>query len=190
MIGVYSSPEERRAAIRSGLEGLASAVAEAYRLRDWEHFGYETWADYVASFDILRLAAPERQLMAREMRDEGMSTRAIGTALGVDKGTVRNDLGNNSPPAQVVGTDGKSYPATKPVPPPRQNFEDWEQRSRAQALATVLRSVGRLAGVGAMPDFLETARRAHAYKYLDTSREELLSAIEALTSLSREDIWT
>jgi hypothetical protein len=49
-----------------------------------------------------------------------MSTRAIGSALGVDPKTVRNDLaqlGKNSPvPDRVTGTDGKERPAVRPAP--------------------------------------------------------------------------
>ena len=47
-----------------------------------------------------------------ELRAAGMSTRAIGDAVGVDPQTVLNDLGRveNSTPVAVVGLDGKTYP--------------------------------------------------------------------------------
>lgn len=47
-----------------------------------------------------------------------MSTRAIGSALGVSKGTVVHDLaggiGQNYPmPERIATTDGRTYPATR-----------------------------------------------------------------------------
>lgn len=52
------------------------------------------------------------------MRSEGMSTRAIGSALGTSEGTVRNDLAGaqDYAPAPVTGTDGKTYAPRQPEP--------------------------------------------------------------------------
>lgn len=51
------------------------------------------------------------------LKDRGMSNRTIGSILGVDPKTVRNDLQaastNVEPvPERVTGPDGKSYPVT------------------------------------------------------------------------------
>lgn len=57
----------------------------------------------------------ERLEVVKALRDEGHSTRAIAGAVGVDHSTVVRDLsgGASAPPAQVTGTDGKSYPAAR-----------------------------------------------------------------------------
>jgi hypothetical protein len=54
------------------------------------------------------------------------SNRAIAADLGVDKETVRKarSRGDQSPPAVVIGQDGKSYPATKPPPDTEQALID------------------------------------------------------------------
>lgn len=45
------------------------------------------------------------------MRELGMSTRAIGAALGVSDFTVRQDVGAiDHAPAPTIGLDGKTYP--------------------------------------------------------------------------------
>jgi len=77
-----------------------------------------------------RHMTPElRKEIVAELRADGKSTRAIAEAVGVSKDTVRNDLknsgGDNSPPAGITGTDGKTYPSraerlglnAKPTPP-------------------------------------------------------------------------
>lgn len=53
------------------------------------------------------------------LRDAGLSTRAIGAALGVSKGTVGNAGAQNWAPAPVTGRDGKQYsPKPKPTADP------------------------------------------------------------------------
>lgn len=110
---VATTPEARRDAIQRGLENLVPIIAAAYKARDWEHFGFDTWAGYVASFGQLRLPRLERQAAVRELREEGLSQRAIGEALGVTPMTVGRDLPpvTNVTPAPITGLDGKAYPA-------------------------------------------------------------------------------
>jgi hypothetical protein len=55
------------------------------------------------------------------LRADGMSTRAIASALGVGQTQVRRDLAEVSrdgSPATVTGTDGKQHPASRPAPKP------------------------------------------------------------------------
>lgn len=122
--------------IRVSWDELAPLVTVAYRRRAWVALGYESWDAYCsAEMDGARLALPvaERRERTAELRDAGMSTRAIGSALGVDPKTVRNDLasgGEYSPPEQtaanapesprtVTGTDGRNYPARPSAPVPK-----------------------------------------------------------------------
>lgn len=115
----------RAASIRAGIErfvrDVVPQIAQAYLCRDWAALGYRSWEAYVRGeygLDRLRLARSERQEAVGTLRVYGMSTRAIGTALGVDQGTVRNDLATVPPaaaPVAVVGADGKRYEPTRPA---------------------------------------------------------------------------
>src|SRR5689334_2906111 len=64
-----------------------------------------------------QMNAEDRKDLARQMRAEGASTRAIADRLGTSEATVRNDLSGvqNCAPDVVTGRDGKSYPATRPT---------------------------------------------------------------------------
>jgi transposase-like protein len=60
----------------------------------------------------------ERQRIVAELRALGHSVRAIAGTVGAPKSTVADDLkvsGSGHVPAEVVGTDGKRYPATRPA---------------------------------------------------------------------------
>lgn len=70
--------------------------------------------------DRRQLEPEQRREVVAHLREKGHSYRAIGEALGVDKRTVQRDTesgGAGAPPAPetVRGTDGKQYPATRPV---------------------------------------------------------------------------
>jgi len=102
------------------LVGAARAdIIESYRQRDWITLGYESWdALCAAEFGtVLRLSIEDRQQAAAELHDAGMSTRAIGSALGISDTTVVRALSGASNEATdtVTGLDGKSYPAKRPV---------------------------------------------------------------------------
>lgn len=118
----------RAASIREGVERFAREtvpqIGQAYLCRDWEALGYPSWEFYVRGefgLDRLRLPRGDRQSAVGTLRLFGMSTRSIGQALGVDQKTVVNDLrtagpaGDGSPPAEVVGADGKRYAAARPA---------------------------------------------------------------------------
>lgn len=89
----------------------------------WQPLGYESWTAYVAAeFGAIlkRLDRADRLPAVVKMRELGMSTRAIGEVVGVDPKTVRNDLnragGEYSPPAEVTGTDDKTYQPARVLP--------------------------------------------------------------------------
>lgn len=102
--------------IRSAVTVAVDAITEAWQGRAWEVLGYASWDALCESEFGVRLQLPQAERMAvvGTMTADGMSTRAIGTALGVDKDTIREDRlrGGNPPPAQVIGLDGKRYPPT------------------------------------------------------------------------------
>ncbi|MEU4592905.1 hypothetical protein [Micromonospora aurantiaca (nom. illeg.)] len=119
--------ERIRAGIHNYLETLAE-IALAWERRDWQVLEYADWQAYVDGefgADRLKLPTEHRQKAVAELRLAGMSTRAIGTALGVGQSTVRDDLrqlsGTTQLPDKVRGTDGRERPASRPpaaaVPP-------------------------------------------------------------------------
>ncbi|MGI8753573.1 MAG: hypothetical protein ACR2MN_14925 [Acidimicrobiales bacterium] len=101
--------------IRTHVEDIKTLVVAAYRARDWDVLGYATWAEYCTEEFGGTIAIPreERGDVVFTLRDAGLSTRAIGAAIGVSKDTVRNDLagGEYSPPAEPA-------PAGVPAPSP------------------------------------------------------------------------
>jgi transposase-like protein len=57
-----------------------------------------------------RIPREVRKAVVNELRKDGMSTRAVAAALGIDKRQVARDSGGADVPTS--GTDGKTY--TKP----------------------------------------------------------------------------
>ena len=115
----------RAGRIRTGLETVArlqTDIIAAYQRRDWARLGYATWEEYVhGEFGThrVKVTRSQRREIVERLRGEGLSTRAIGAALGVDQRTVRRDLpaaAGDAVPGRVVGVDGKSY--TAPEAPP------------------------------------------------------------------------
>jgi enamine deaminase RidA (YjgF/YER057c/UK114 family) len=132
--------------IRVALEHSYTLIIAAYQGRAWAAMGYSSWDAYCqGEFGSLALQPPreERQAVVMSMREAGMSTRAIGSALQASHTTIERDIassrraievadnsagGTYVPPAEanVVGLDGKSYPAApaRPRKPGRGTFED------------------------------------------------------------------
>lgn len=131
--------ERIRAGIRSMSE-LQQDIADAYHARDWETLGYQTWDSYVTGEfggAMPRLDRTERRELVVNLRAEGLSTRAIAAATGVDQKTVVNDQravrsgeeisspGKEAEPDRpVTGLDGKTY---EPKNPQRGNKEEPEE---------------------------------------------------------------
>lgn len=106
--------------IRVGLDAVWNDVAEAYTRVAHKALGYDSWDDYCATeFGSSRIKLPKenRPEQIRSMFEQGVSIKAIVTATGVARNTVRNDLrqgGQFDPPAKQLGQDGKTY--TRPEP--------------------------------------------------------------------------
>ena len=80
-----------------GLLGTAyKKLITAYHGRAWTWLGYETWDAYCkAEFKdagMVRLDPIRRRDIVSELREAGMSTRAISSGLGVSVGTVHTDI--------------------------------------------------------------------------------------------------
>lgn len=117
----YGDARERIDRIKAHVSAAWSDIVEAYRNRDWITLGYADWDTLCSEeFGGARIALPadDRRAVVADLRGAGMSTRAIGSALGVHKDTVRNDLaatGENSPVDTVQSLDGRQRPATQPA---------------------------------------------------------------------------
>ncbi|HET6915312.1 MAG TPA: helix-turn-helix domain-containing protein [Acidimicrobiales bacterium] len=81
-------------ALRQSLTTSWDLLVEAYQRRAWAALGYESWDAYTdAELGETRLRLPreQRREVVASMTEAGMSTRAIGSALGVDPMTVSRD---------------------------------------------------------------------------------------------------
>lgn len=122
--------------IKVGVEAVWHLIVEAYNRGAHRALGYSSWDDYCTrEFGTARLKLPreERQEVVASLRDSGLSIRAITAATGISRRTVQGDLkqvAQSSPPAsdtqeaydrmrealvakskpaEVTGTDGKTY---------------------------------------------------------------------------------
>lgn len=94
-------------------------IARIHATKAWLMIGYDNWDDLcIEQFGgwVPNLGIEDRREVVSELTEAGLSTRAIGSALGVDDRTVRRDQGAaNAAPVPVQGLDGKTY---KPKPKP------------------------------------------------------------------------
>ncbi|MFF6781392.1 hypothetical protein [Streptomyces sp. NPDC012510] len=106
--------------IKVAVEGTWLLIQEAYTSRTWAALGYATWDAYCAAeFGTARLRLPreERQEVVASLRESGMSLRAISSATGISPATaMRDSRVSDETPAVVLGTDGGTYAAARPVP--------------------------------------------------------------------------
>ena len=112
--------------IKVGVEAIWELVKQAYQSRAWVALGYDSWDDYCTrEFGTSRIRLPreERQEVVASMREIGMSTRAIASATGTNRETIRQEVSGDRKlsPAPVTGTDGKTYtPRPQPQPEPEE----------------------------------------------------------------------
>ena len=99
--------------IKAGVEAIWELIKKAYVERAWAALGYESWDDYCTSeFGTSRLRLPreERAEVVASLRESGLSQRAIASATGLDRKTVRRDLdqqvGEKGPPAPLDPVSG------------------------------------------------------------------------------------
>lgn len=156
MSELIATAEARAERIRAGADQAKAWIEDVMQAAvegDWRILGYGSWQDYCDDVIGERVQYPrgERQEIVGRMREAGMSTRAIGAALGVDDKTVRNDQSQYAPaensapdsdPQPVTGIDGKTYTqpprsAPPPVsPPPEPELPD-RQDEAEEATAEV-----------------------------------------------------
>jgi hypothetical protein len=106
--------------IRDRLDGFVADLLTAWNGRADKVLGYTNWNAYVVSEFGQGDAAMEsrdiRRRLGARLREIGMPTRAIGSALGVHHRTVERDLvttGASAPDGRVLSLDGPSRPASR-----------------------------------------------------------------------------
>lgn len=103
--------------VSSSWADLAERVAEAYERRADLALGYDSWEAYAAAElkPSEGIAATVRAQLVGLLSAHGMSNRAIGSALGVSEGTVRNDQkqvrSDYAPAERINPVTGEIVPA-------------------------------------------------------------------------------
>ena len=132
------TPERARElvdSIRVDVDGIRDRLLELYQGRGWLALGFGTWGELCeAEFGSVAvgrlLPRSERRELVQILTGGGMSTRAIGKAMGIHDSTVVRDRGAASAaPGAVVGLDGKAYQ-------PREHKETQVPRKDARIGAT------------------------------------------------------
>jgi len=112
-------------AMTTTTEKIAELLEAAQADGDHRALGYASWTAYVAgeyAESLAGLSAAARRPAVAALAEGGLSTRAIAEIAGVGQSTVGRDLQvtrSGSPgEARVIGVDGKSYAADRPVAVP------------------------------------------------------------------------
>lgn len=111
--------------IKAGVEAVWHLIEQAYTTRAWSALGYSSWDDYCTrEFGTSRLRLPreERSEVVASLRESGLSIRAIASATGDSRETIRRELTtdpNVSVDAEpITGVNGKTYtPKPRPATP-------------------------------------------------------------------------
>lgn len=99
--------------VRDSVEKLQSLLDQARDGNVYIALGYPSWPAYIAEVmgeEPLRLSRDDRREIVHYLTGEGMSTRAIGSALGVSNQTVANDRAagvKNLTPAGMPGRNAQ-----------------------------------------------------------------------------------
>ncbi|HET6729150.1 MAG TPA: hypothetical protein VFG96_07005 [Jiangellaceae bacterium] len=105
--------------LQEDAEALLGLIEQVMRQRAWELLGYPSWTAYVTSefSNAQRGLDPQTRVdLVARLAGLGMSTRAIGSVVGVGKSTVARDLAGvppgtrEPPPDAVIGRDGRTHP--------------------------------------------------------------------------------
>ncbi len=141
-------------AIRVNLEDAADLIEQLWSGQGWIALGFGSWDALVAAEIrgcVPKLERSERRETVRKLASAGMSTRAIGSALGTSHTQAQRDLdatGTNVPvapdapslPEKVTGLDGRERPrkaAAKPEPTAEQKAETARLQRDARIHAAV-----------------------------------------------------
>ena len=146
--------------MKTGVAVMSELIKEAYQGRVWDALGYSNWDEWtIREFGAgqLRIPKEERTEYVASLRESGMSVRAIASATGINRETVRQEViaaaatGNKlsvdqegilsdllaeelitAEPITIIGTNGKCYTPTAPKPAPKPVWSEEELALRRQ----------------------------------------------------------
>lgn len=140
----------------------------------WMALGYATWDAYCAGefteARMVRLDREQRREIVAEMREAGMSSRAIASGLGVGKGTVDRDISATAPsgpvaaPTPITGVNGKTY--TKPSRPSGPTLERPFTDRYDSAVRDLERAIRRLVSLQCEEHYKQRHRSSLARRHL------------------------
>ena len=184
--------DARLARVRGHVTAAWDDLIELYLGRAWLSKGHESWAALCeAELDGARITLPrdERGQVVRRMAASGMSTRAIGQAIGVHHDTVADDIkrapvGNPTPaPRHVDTTTGEiTETAGAGEAPTRAGFTE----DTSPAPATVTGLDGKTYTRPAPSVSTTPKRRPLTDAFLDATYD-LTKAVERLARLVEDD---
>lgn len=166
---------QRLERVKSGVERIWDDLVALYQGRAWIVLGYASWESLCdAELDGARIALPrqQRQEVVCDLREAGMSTRAIASAVGVTQMTVVRDLGATETnvsvdePVTIIGLDGRTRTArpTRSTAPPKP-IEPWDPTEgiSADELAVIAQAVQMSPLIEVINQLDEVAREAERH---------------------------
>jgi hypothetical protein len=137
--------------INATLAEVVDLIERLYIGRAWEALGYASWDELCrAEVRVPRLDRGERAELVLELRSAGMSTRAIGSAVGVGDATIRRDLATAPDdavePDTITAVDGSRRSTRSQLRYRRRNAEQKRQRLAEEQSAARHAQAQHLAG--------------------------------------------
>lgn len=78
-------------------DAYVARMIEGYHRRAWLGLGFGSWEDLCRAKSLPQLTRDERRAVVGEMREAGMSTRAIAEATGASQTTITRDIESGDP---------------------------------------------------------------------------------------------
>ena len=132
--------------VNTSIANVREAIPRLYHGQAWVAAGVADWDTFCrARFGGISFPRVDRAELVLELTEQRMTTRAIGSALGVSYATVQRDLTDTDVSVvPKVGVNGKTYAPRSPRPPitpERQAIRDESaQASRIYAVQHALMS--------------------------------------------------
>ncbi len=197
-------------AIAENYQAVMPLIREAITRQAHFVLGYASPGAYVADQfgnALSRLGVDLRREVVKELSGAGLSTRAIGAALGVDQKTVVNDRRageeNSSPAVEQGGELSKQgEPVSRDVDggstePANESRVDWEAKSAAalDRLEEIVSQPPRITGVDgkSYPAPKPSPKKPNRRPLPDVARDagwELRKTVEKLDRLLNDDRFT
>ena len=164
--------------VRDSVEKLQSLLDQARDGNVYIALGYPSWPAYIAEVmgeEPLRLSRDDRREIVHYLTGEGMSTRAIGSVLGVGNKTVARDLlAGSGVSNDTPDSDAQEHAAIDVASPDRAaedvDFRTGEVRGGDAPKPTPLPSITGLDGKTYKPPAAKTAPRPDPAPFPDRRR--------------------